>query len=702
MVLVATSLAAAHLVLPISLAVAALLVIVVLSYTQVVRAYRTSGGAYVVAKDNLGRGAGLLAGAALLVDYVLTVAVSISARVFALTSAAPRLAPFGLEIALAFVAAIMLVNLRGTREAGLTFALPTYGFIVVLFLTLAVGLGRELAGGLPHAVVPGAAPAGAGAVGIVVVLRAFASGSSALTGVEAIANGVGAFRHPQPRNAAITLLVMGGIAASLFVGVSYLAVAVKARPSSSVSVLSEITRAVFSGTGTFTWAFYAVQAFTLAILVLAANTSFQGLPRLAALMARDGFLPHQFANLGDRLVLSNGILAVAGAAALLLVAFRANPNELIHLYVIGVFTAFTLTQIGMVRRWRRTRGPRWRAGLLLNAIGGGATALVTVLVVGTKFTQGAWMVVVAIPVLIAAFLLVRRRYDRVGRELAAGVPAVLARPEIRSEVVVYLERLDASAREALSYARAIAGPSYRAVHVPYRGSDASITERFASEGESEHPLEVLPATGGAVDAVRAHVDRLRRSAQADIVTLVIPELYRTPSLLSALVRWPSLSLRLHLLGERGVVVTDVPAGDAEAPSLLRDPPRATVIVPFAAVDGSSLAALRYARSLRLGEPRGLHVALDAAGARTVEAAWRHYGIQEALDIVEAPYRDLAGPLLSSIRSITADRNAIAVVVTPEIETGRRDRLLHNGRSLYARRLLLSEPRVILASVPYEV
>src|SRR5213595_2723437 len=346
-------LSAAQLVFPISLAIAALLAVVVVSYMQTVRAYETSGGAYIVARENLGTLPSLVGAAALLTDYVLTVAVSISAGIFAITSFAPSLSNHKVALSLACLAVIVLVNLRGVRESGLTFALPTYAFVAAMFVLVGVGLAKTLFGSTPHAHVPDPIATGAGSITVFVLLRAFSSGSTALTGVEAIANGVNAFRRPHGRNAAQTLAVLGVIAITLFLGVSYLAVHLHAMPSSTDSVVSQIARAVFPAGSAGAFMYYAVQGLTLLVLILAANTSFQGFPRLSALLARDRYAPRQFTNLGDRLVFSNGMLVLAAAAAALLVIYKANTNSLIHLYVIGVFTAFTLSQAGMVRYWFR-------------------------------------------------------------------------------------------------------------------------------------------------------------------------------------------------------------------------------------------------------------------------------------------------------------------------------------------------------------
>ncbi|MGB2952443.1 MAG: APC family permease, partial [Gaiellaceae bacterium] len=547
--LAAASLSTRHLVLPISIAISALLAIVALSYLQGVQAYESSGGSYVFAKENLGTLPGLVAGAALLTDYILTVAVSVAAGIFAITSVAPSLSSHRVALSLGCILVLTLGNLRGVRESGLMFAFPTYGFLLTLYAVLAVGIVKTITGS-PHAHVPHPLPAGTGALGLFVLLKAFSSGAVALTGVESISNGVNAFKPPQAQNAARTLLTMAAIAITLFLGVSYLAVKMDARPSSTASVLSQIGRTAFPAGSSASIVYYLLQAFTLAILVLAANTSYQGFPRLAALLARDGFLPRQFVNLGDRLAYSNGIVVLAAAAAGLILAFSANVNSLIHLYVIGVFTAFTLAQAGMVRHWFRERGQGWRRKALMNGVGSATTGVVAVIVIATKFAAGAWMVIVAIPVMIAGFYAIRRHYRAVGRRLAAKAQAVLARPQPDNTVVLYVERLDEATREALWYARTISNGSLRAIHVPFPGSDPGIRPRFFDWAQGDPQLDVLPEQEEPLDAVLEYIWAVPHGEE-NFVTVVIPELFRKPSLLSAL-RRPTLKLKLGLLREPGV------------------------------------------------------------------------------------------------------------------------------------------------------
>src|SRR5262245_50826157 len=568
-VLVGVSVAALSYVFPISIAIAVVLAIVVVSYTQTVRAYETSGGAYVVAKDNLGTLPSLVAAAALLVDYVLTVAVSVTAGVLALTSAAPGLEPHKVGLSLGFVALLTVVNLRGVRESGVLFALPTYGFVAVMFVMVGTGIGQCIDGSCPQAQVPDPLAAGVGAVGVLVLLQAFASGSAALTGVEAISNGVGAFRRPKGRNAAWTLVAMGAIAISLFLGVSYLAVSMNAAPSSSVSVISEIARGVFPASSSASFLYYAVQALTFGILILAANTSYQGFPRLAAVLARDRFFPRQFVNLGDRLVYSNGIVVVAGIAALLIWAFHADVIALIHLYVIGVFTAFTISQTGMVRYWLRREQPGWRWRAVINGAGAVATGLVAIIVIWSKFAQGAWAVTIAIPLLVFAFYGIRRHYSKVARRLRAGVSAVAAAPPATNRVVLYVESYDAALEEAVWYARQIAGDDFEAIHVPGGHSDPGILPRFRQLTGMQPDLEIVKPEDGRVEAVIEHLWALPRG-ESSFITLVVPELFRRRSLANA-VRRPEFSVKLRLLREPGVVVTDVPllASAAGEPALPR-------------------------------------------------------------------------------------------------------------------------------------
>jgi amino acid transporter len=698
-VLIAASAGAGHLVLPISIAIAAVLGIVVLSYTQTVQAYETSGGAYVVARDNLGTLPSLVAAAALLADYILTVAVSVTAGVLALTSAAPSLTSHKVALSLLFVLILTLANLRGVRESGILFAIPTYAFVVAFFLMIGTGVSKCAAGSCPQAPVPHPLAAGAGTVGVFVLLRAFASGAAALTGVESISNGVNAFRPPAGKNAARTLLTMGAIAVTLFIGVSWLAVHMHAAPSTTVSVVSEIARATFPSSSWSSFMYFAVQGLTFAILVLAANTSYQGFPRLAAVLARDRFFPRQFINLGDRLVYSNGIIVLAAIASFLIWIFKADVLALIHLYVIGVFTAFTLSQAGMVRYWWRRRDPGWRKSATLNAIGCAATGLVALLVIQAKFTSGAWAVIVAIPLMIAGFYGVKRHYRKVERRLHAGVAAVAAAPHPTNEVVLYVDSADAALEEALWYARQIAGGDFRAIHARGSHSDPGIRPRFRTLTDIRPDLEVLEPEDGRVEAVIEYLWALPRG-ESNFVTLVIPELFRRRSMVAAASRRTELSLKLRLLREPGVVITDVPvlAQNGDMPL----PKRAVCRLLVSGAHAASLRAVNYASTLGFADTRALFFAFDREEADRLRTDWAERGMRVPLEIEEAPFRDIGDPLLRRLREITADPDAVAVVIMPELIFSGPERLLHNQRALYIKRLLLFEPRVILTSVPYRL
>ena len=696
-VLIGVSAASAHVVFPISIAISILLAIVVISYIQTVRVYETSGGAYIVARENLGQLPSLVGAAALLTDYVLTVAVSISAGVFAITSFAAPLESHRVGLSIAALVLIVLVNLRGVRESGLLFALPTYLFVAAIATLVVAGLIELATGTAHHAVTPHPLPVGVGTITLFVLLRAFSSGSTALTGVEAIANGVNAFRRPHGKNAAQTLAVLGLIAITLFLGVSYLAVHLHAMPSSTDSVVSQIARAVFPSGSTGSFMYYAVQGLTLLVLILAANTSFQGFPRLSALLARDGYAPRQFKNLGDRLVFSNGMLVLATIAGLLLWAYNANTNSLIHLYVIGVFTAFTLSQAGMVRYWRRTRNKGWHARAAVNAVGASATGLVTLIVVYTKFAEGAWIVTVAIPLLVLGMLGIERQYARFARRLRAGTAAVAAASQPRNTTILLVQTLDDATIEAAWFAQAISTNGFRAVHVPTRTSDPGIRPRWFRLGDDLPQLELLDAEGGAADAVLDQVWRLPRG-EADFVTVVIPELFRSRSALDQARRPLELALKLRLLAEPGVVVADVPV----LPDVHRHPHRVAARVIVSDVNAASMRAINYVRALGIDDARAVHFAFNSDDAVDIRRAWAVQGPALPLEVPEAPYRDIGGPLLGYLRDLTADEETAVLVVMPELVTRGWRRLLHNQRALYVKRLLLLEPGVILASVPYQI
>ena len=695
LVLVAVSAAALHLVLPISFAIAAMLFIVALSYRQTVRAYETSGGAYVVAKDNLGTLPSLVAAAALLTDYILTVAVSVAAGVVAITSAAPSLHPYRVWLSLACIVAITVANLRGVRESGLLFALPTYGFVLSLYAVLATGVAKCAVGTCPRADVPHPVAAGAGTVTLFVLLRAFASGSAALTGVESISNGVSAFKRPQSKNAAQTLGIMAAIAISLFIGVSWLAVQMHARPSETASVLSQIAHASFP-TGPM---YYVVQGFTLAILILAANSSYQGFPRLAALLARDRFFPRQFVNLGDRLVYSNGIVLVAALASALIVIFSANVESLLHLYVVGVFTAFTLSQTGMVRYWRRTRDRGWQRRAAVNAVGATRYRARDADRDPDEVHPGRVGGDARDPADGRAFYGTQRHYRRVGRRLRAGVSAVAAAPPATNQVVLFVESIDAALRESLWYARRTAGDGFRAIAAPGRRTDPGLRARFRDLTNMRPDLEVLPAPDGRVESVIDYLWALPHG-ESQFVTVIVPELFTRKSIVSALLRRTEFKLKLRLPMEADVALTNVPALASDAGE--SPPTRAVCRILVSGAHAATMRAVHYADTLGLEDTKAVFFAFDADERDALRREWQKRAIPADLEIDEAPFRDIGEPLLRHLRAITADPDAVAVVVMPELVFRGWRRLLHNQRAIYVKRLLLFEPRVILVTVPYRM
>ena len=494
LVLVVAGAVATRLAFPVAMAISGLLAILVLSYRQTITAYPSAGGAYVVTKDNFGPKLAEVAGSALLIDYVLTVAVSVTSGVAALTTAVEPLQRFILPLSLAAIGLIMWANLRGVRESGRIFAVPTYLFVGACAAMLLVGLVRLLRGQLDPIPAGQTAPLppATASVGLLLVLHAFAAGCTALTGVEAISNGVPAFRRPEARNARRTLVAMGAILGSLFVGVSFLAVHVGVRPyqSGNPTLIGQLARWVLGGSTAGHAFFYLFQAATLAILILAANTSYAGFPRLASFAAGDAFLPRWFTRRGHRLVHS-GIIALSSAAAAVTVAFRADYNRMLPLYAIGVFTSFTLSQAGMTRRHLRLREPGRRYGVLVNGTGAAVTLLVLLDIIQTKFPAGAWMVLLALPLLVLLLARTNRAYTQELNDLRVEVSETLAPPRPRHEVLVLIDGLDRATLGALQYARQLNPLSITALHV---AADSDAARRLAALWTKVRlpiPLEVV-------------------------------------------------------------------------------------------------------------------------------------------------------------------------------------------------------------------
>jgi amino acid transporter len=553
-VLVIAGVAALHFGIPIALLIASLLAIVIFSYRQTIHAYPKGGGAYIVSRENLGVFPGLSAASALFIDYTLTVAVSIASGVAAITSAFPAVRPFTVEMTLVFVVLLMVGNLRGIRESGRIFSLPTYFFVFAILGLVFVGLWRVVSG----TVVPVVTDAplhtlGTGTLTTFALLTAFSNGCSAMTGVEAISDGVPAFRPPEAKHASQTLVLMGALAITLIVGLSVLASAYHVVPSEHETVLSQLARGAFGGRGL---AYFLLQSATTMILVLAANTAYADFPRLASIVARDGYVPRQFMNQGDRLAFSNGIFVLTAFAASLLVIFRGDTHRLIPLYMIGVFLSFTLSQTGMVLRWRRLRTPGWRASASINGLGAVVSACVLVVVAVTKAPEGAWIILVLIPCLTLVFLATRRHYDHVARQLTLKG----WEPEVRRKntVLVPVGGLHRAVVQALQYARTLS-PDVRAVFVD---TNPVVTEQLRKDWEhwgQGVPLVVLESPyRSLLEPLLSYIREIDAASPDDYVTVILPEFVPARFWQHLLHNQSALLIKGALLFRRHTIVTSVP------------------------------------------------------------------------------------------------------------------------------------------------
>ncbi len=511
--------------IPISIIVMVLLVLVITSYRQTIHAYPSGGGSYVVSRENLGETPSLVAGASLLVDYILTVAVSVSAGVAAITSAFPALRPERVEICLGFIAIMTIANLRGLKESGRLFAGPTYVYIISLGLLIVVGLVRVATGHLdPLPPDPAALEelTGGGALtGLTVFLflRAFSSGAVALTGIEAISNGVPAFKKPESRHASITLMMMGTILATFFFGISLLANRLEPTPSEGETLLSIMGRAVFTGE---TAPYFVLQFATFAILILAANTAFADFPRVGSILAADGFLPVQLSNRGDRLVFSNGILALAAVASLLIIVFSGDTSKLIPLYAVGVFAGFTLSQVGMVRHHQKLREPNWKRNAVINGIGATATFVVLLVVLVSKFAIGAWIPAVLIPVIVLGFKRIKRHYTKVSTALSVEPGVQL--PRHSHTVVILVGSVNLGVLKAVAYARSMRPDRLVALSVVTSAEEeAQIADGWEAYGLPIELRTVFSPYRDLTGPVMQVIEELDAERPDDVVTVVIPE-----------------------------------------------------------------------------------------------------------------------------------------------------------------------------------
>jgi len=563
-------------VFPISIAIVILLAIVAISYEQTIHAYPDGGGAYIVARDNLGELPALTAAAALLTDYILTVSVSVASGVAQIVSAYPDLFRYRVFIAVSCILFVMLVNLRGVKESGSAFAVPTYFFIVMMYLTVGLGIFRYLFGTLGVVVDPPTLQEFGETVGPItpfLLLHAFSSGTAALTGVEAISNGITAFKEPRSRNAGITLIWMAIVLGSLFLGISFLTNHIAAVPSEAETVISQLVRTVFNGRGLL---YLAVIVATTVILIMAANTAFADFPRLSALAARDGFLPRQLTFRGSRLVYSYGIVTLAIIASMLLIAFQASVTRLIPLYAIGVFLSFTLSQAGMARRWWKMghlapeveikeRGStlhyekNWQVKMLINGFGAICTAVVMCIFAITKFRDGAYIILILIPILIGLFSFIHRHYSGLASGLSLERYGEPPPYQGRHRVIVPVSNVHQGTLAALRYAR-ILSDDVTAVHISMEPSETEkVQKKWEKWGRGTRLVIVDSQYRVFLEPLLAYIAEILSNRQAnETITIVVPHFVSSHNIYKALHMQTAEMLRRELLATPGVVITEVP------------------------------------------------------------------------------------------------------------------------------------------------
>ena len=697
LVLALVGVAALSLVVPIAIAVALLLAIVIVSYRQIVRAYPGGGGAYVVAYENLGFTAGLAVGAALLLDYVLTVSVSITAGGDAIISAMPGLADHKVGLTLLLIALVTLANLRGSKESGRIFAVPTYGFVVAIYALIITGLAKCL-GGCPQAESAGEHLEPEAMLTAFVLLKAFAAGTTALTGVEAIAEGVPVFRFPQSKNAAATLGILGVLSISMFIGVSWLTdhTNVVYTEEATRTVVSQVAHAIFGGGPMF----YVIQVLTALILILAANTAYTGFPVLASILAKDKMMPRQFRSRGDRLVFSNGIVILAVSASLLVVIFDANLNKLIQLYLVGVFLSFTLAQAGTVMRWRRIREPGWQKSAAINAFGGTVTGIVLVVVILTKFMTGAWIIILATPLVMFLMRAVYKHYTYVTDQLANPERKPLDRRPGNAHFIILVRRVDAAAARAVGFARATRSADISAV--TFDAANQAAWRRLAPN----IPLETLQVP--THDFFLTHLRERRATLpRNDFLTVMTPEVLTSKGWYE-IIRRPGLHrLKAKLVKEPDIQVMDIPLLATDIDPRVdetREPGRNHVVVLISAVHNAVLEAIEYAETLRPTSIRAVSFGLDPEETERLADQWLEARVQHPLELEESPYRDLGESVIRYIRRLAPDGvNRVVTVVIPEfIVSKQRHQVLHGHTALIVKRSLLFENGVVVVSVPYHL
>lgn len=708
-------------VVPITIALLAVLGVLLFSYRQTIKAYPQAGGAYLVTRDNFGILPAQVAGVALLTDYILTVSVSVAAGTAALTSLQGSLHQYRVPISVAFVVIIAFGNLRGVRESGKLFAAPTYFFIAMMGVLLFTGFWKMATGTLPENAsqfpLPETKPI-AGFALMFLLLRAFASGGAAVTGVEAISNGVPAFKPPEWRNARTTLMWMGGILGTLFIGLSIFAsrMHIGVDENEKVTVIAQIAKGVFGSGGLGNALFVMVQIGTFLILILAANTSYADFPRLASFHAGDKFLPRQLTRYGDRLVFSNGIIVLSLFAILLLVMFKASVTRLIPLYAIGVFTSFTFSQTGMAKRHLTLREPGWRLGFAINGLGGIVSAAMTLIIAVVKFTHGAWIILVAVPLILAGLLKVNKHYEEAGIALRSPDRRGPVRDMPRQIVIIPVGAPGPDDVYAVAYARRVFPIDVRLVHFAKPGAQLDFLQE--SWGHLEASAEMRLARGSVTDDILRYVREVKaEAAQADedaLINVLIPETIKRPGMTHLIRHMRVQQIKATLVAEANVVVTNIahhagyeelePVLHPDRSALAAEGWRHVAVVLVSGVHNATARALRYARSLRSDELHCVHVAVDEHEAKKIQEEWRRMDLHEVLEIVPSPYRQIEQPIHEWVRSALESRpRTFITLVIPEFVVRRRwHHFMHNQSALTLKGAFLFEPSVVVSAVPYRL
>ena len=704
-------------VVPITIALLAVLAVLLFSYRQTIKAYPQAGGAYLVTRDNFGLLPAQVAGVALLTDYILTVSVSVAAGTQALTSLQQSLFPYRILISVAFIVLITMGNLRGVRESGKLFALPTYFFILMMTLMIGVGIAKMVGGSLPsHASqfpIPKVPPV-TGLLAVWIILKAFASGGAAVTGVEAISNGVPAFKQPEWKNARTTLMWMGSTLGVMFFGLSMLAahMHVSVDPTEKISVLAQAGKGVFGAHGFGLFLFGALQIATLLILVLAANTSFADFPRLASFHAGDSFLPRQLTRHGDRLVFSNGIIILATLSSIIVIVFKASVTHLIPLYAIGVFTSFTFSQLGMAKHHLVKKEEGWRVGLFFNGLGGIVSGLMTIIIAAVKFNQGAWAILLAIPIMLFGLLRVNKHYKEAGASLRDPARRGALRETPRQIVIIPVAEPGRANVYAAAYASRVFPIEVRLVHFAEWGEPLDeLIDRWSRFG---HSVDFLPRKKSIPEDLLDYVHSVRAEAGSDaLINVVVPEAVEYTGIRHLLHKRHLQRLKATLVAD-GDVVTNVayhpgfealePVMSGESVREAMDGWRHVAVVLVSAVHNATARSVRYGRSLRADELRCVHISVDEKESEKVVREWGDWNFSEPLEVLDSPYRQITRPIQDYVRAVLEERpRTFVTIVIPEFVVVKFwHSAMHNQTPLTLKGAFLFEPSVVVSSVPYKL